>query len=220
MEDDLLRQRARRVVGAGVLPRWRLDDDEAADRDDEWDVAKVAPDEVAPTDEGRPTVPSSPAATGVSSRTSSARSSPTGSLSMQLGQCGGGLAGGGRLVVLDPGDERSGELLGVATVVVVQVVEGGERDLGLFAVLADQAEDDVVGDLGAGVAEQAFVDVADLLDVDRRGRRSVAARPWRRPSAPIPGRAASPGRTPCSRSPRSSVACSQGKRSGSSSDPP
>lgn len=41
----------------------------------------------------------------------------------------------------------------------------GERDLRFLAFLADQAHGDLV-DLGAGVAEQTFVDVADLLDVD------------------------------------------------------
>ena len=39
-------------------------------------------------------------------------------------------------------------------------------DLGLLALLADETEDDVVLDDPAGVAEQALVDVADLLDVD------------------------------------------------------
>ena len=40
-----------------------------------------------------------------------------------------------------------------------------ERDLRLLALLPDEADDDLV-DVRAGVAEQALVDVADLLDVD------------------------------------------------------
>ena len=46
-----------------------------------------------------------------------------------------------------------------------QRFEGAERDLGFLALLADEADGDLFH-VGAGVAEQALVDVADLLDVD------------------------------------------------------
>ena len=47
----------------------------------------------------------------------------------------------------------------------LRLFQPGERDLGLLAFLADEADRDFL-DVPAGVAEQALVDVADLLDVD------------------------------------------------------
>ena len=54
VQDDLLGQRAWRVVRAGVLARRRLDDDQAADGHHERDAAEVAPDAVAPARPGSP----------------------------------------------------------------------------------------------------------------------------------------------------------------------
>jgi len=73
-------------------------------------------------------------------------------------RCGRGLA------LLDRGQDGVCPLRRVG----VRVGEGlqlGERQLGLLARLADEADGDLV-DVGARVAEQALVDVADLLDVD------------------------------------------------------
>ena len=82
----------------------------------------------------------------------------------RLDERGRGRWHGAGLVLLHPGQDRGGDGL-VVDVLVGEVVEHGERDLGFGARLADQADDRLGGE-GAGVAEQALVDVADLLDVD------------------------------------------------------
>ncbi len=60
----------------------------------------------------------------------------------------------------------------VADAVAASASSSVERHLRLGAGEPDQADGDLV-DLGAGVAEQALVDVADLLDVDVAEARSA-----------------------------------------------
>ena len=58
-----------------------------------------------------------------------------------------------------------------------EVFEHGERDLRFLALLADEADRDLL-DVLAGVAEQALVDVADLLDVDVAERDAPCWLAW------------------------------------------
>ena len=67
-------------------------------------------------------------------------------------------------MLLEPGDERFGEV-GILGVPLRELVQHRQRDLGLLTFLAEQAESCLLG-TGTGVAEQALVDVADLLHVD------------------------------------------------------
>ena len=78
-------------------------------------------------------------------------------------------------MLLDPGEQmQSANVLASLTGRRTARWSVASGDLRLLAVLADQTEDDVVLDVGAGVAEQTLVDVADLLDVDVAERDPAA----------------------------------------------
>ena len=127
VQDDFLGQRLRRVVRAGVLARRRLLDHQATGQDDEGTLAQVEPDEAEPRADPIPQLRI--VANRLGERADHARVDIG---SERLGEGSGGRGLRRWLVLLDPGTDRGGELLGVG-VGFGEFFELGERDLGLDA---------------------------------------------------------------------------------------